>query len=114
MKITGYKFGRIEIEGGVYTSDVIVFADKVYPGWWRKEGHKLLPEDLSLVIREKPEVLVVGCGAAGVMGVPDQTKRFLRQNGIEVVCTNTDKACAIFNEYMDLKKKAAAALHLTC
>jgi hypothetical protein len=46
MMITSYDFGHIIIDGKRYTSDLIVFPDRVKVGWWRKEGHRLQLEDL--------------------------------------------------------------------
>ncbi|MHA1839475.1 MAG: hypothetical protein ACTSYO_05915 [Candidatus Ranarchaeia archaeon] len=37
--IDKYEFGCIVIRGQEYTSDVIVFPDRVIDGWWRKERH---------------------------------------------------------------------------
>ena len=67
MAIDDYAFGRITIDGQSYTSDVIVLADGVRDGWWRKEGHSLAIEDLDAVAAAAPAVLVVGvvakCGS---------------------------------------------------
>ncbi|MHA1594397.1 MAG: Mth938-like domain-containing protein [Candidatus Baldrarchaeia archaeon] len=113
MKIEEYSFGRIVINGKTYTSDVIIFPDRVKGGWWRKEGHCLYIEDLKEVIEEKPEVLVVGTGAYGAMRVPKETLEELKRHGIEVIVCETKEACKIFNE-LSGKKRVVAALHLTC
>lgn len=62
--IDSYEFGRIAVDGKNYTSDVIIFPDKVLDGWWRKNGHSLHLQDLKKVLEAepKPEVLVVGTG----------------------------------------------------
>ena len=46
MNIEDYRFGRVVIDGRAYTSDVIVFPDRVKDNWWRNEGHELCPADL--------------------------------------------------------------------
>jgi len=33
MHISDYRFGRIVIDGKTYTSDVIVYPDRVDPSW---------------------------------------------------------------------------------
>ena len=113
MTIEEYAFGRIRIEGRSYTSDVIIFPDRVDASWWRKEGHRLCPDDLEDVVAAAPEVLVIGTGALGVMRVPEETLAWLRARGIEVRCATTGKAVEIFNDLAE-SKKAVAALHLTC
>ncbi len=113
MTIEDYAFGRIRIGGRIYTSDVVVFPDRVKDSWWRKEGHRLDPADLAEAIAASPEVLVVGTGALGVMQVPEETVAWLRARGIDVRLAKTGKAVEIFNE-LAKSRKTVAALHLTC
>jgi len=113
MKIEGYNFGEIKINGKSYRSDVIIFPDKVKSDWWRKEGHSLCLEDLEDVLKEKPEILIIGTGAYGVMRVPDEIVKALMSRGIEVKVMPTKLACEEFNKLVG-KKKVIAALHLTC
>jgi hypothetical protein len=114
MKIDKYAFGKIVIEGKTYTSDVIIYPEKVDPSWWRKEGHRLQLADLETVIREKPDILIIGTGNAGAMDVPRETLSFLRSQGIDVRVAPTEKAVEIFNSSHGENKKIVAALHLTC
>jgi len=114
MKIDSYKFGRIIIDGVPYTSDVILHPDHVEGNWWRKEGHKLLVEDIEKAVeRDKPEVLVVGTGKFGAMSIPEETKEYLQSKGIELIAAKTDKACQAYNQ-LYLKKRVLGAFHLTC
>jgi len=113
MTIEDYAFGRIRIDGRSYASDVLVFPDRVDDSWWRKEGHRLGPEDLAAVVAARPEILVIGTGALGVMRVPEETKAWLRAQGIDVRCAKTGEAVGIFNDLAGTRK-VAAALHLTC
>jgi hypothetical protein len=110
--IDSYDFGRIVIDGKVYTSDVIIYPDKVYSNWWRKEGHRLQKEDLKEVFDYAPEILVVGTGAYGSMVVSEETKREIESRGIKLIVERTEKACEIYNSIKS--RKAVAALHLTC
>jgi hypothetical protein len=113
MTITHYSFGSITIEGKTYTSDVIIYPDKVNSSWWRKQGHYLQPVDLEDVVNAKPDVVVIGTGAVGVMQVPEETIKFLESKGIEVHVAKTAQAVEIYNS-ISKDKKAVAALHLTC
>jgi len=54
--IESYSFGYIIINGNKYTSDVIVFPDKIKSNWWRKSGHLLLEEDISEILKFMPEI----------------------------------------------------------
>lgn len=73
MKIDDYDFGRIVIDGKTYTSDVIVYPERLDTSWWRKEGHLLQPEDITGVLDAEPEVLIIGTGYSGCMRVPRRT-----------------------------------------
>ncbi|UCH70221.1 MAG: Mth938-like domain-containing protein [Candidatus Bathyarchaeota archaeon] len=112
--IDSYGFGRIVVDQQRYTSDVIVFADRVKDSWWRREGHRLHVEDIERVVHEeKPDVLVVGTGYSGLMKVLPETEKYLKSNGIELIAQDTREACKTFNRLVK-SRKVIAALHLTC
>jgi hypothetical protein len=60
--IEGYDFGRVTIDGREETRDVIVLPHRVVHGWRRKDGHRLVLDDLDEVLDELPERLLVGTG----------------------------------------------------
>jgi len=101
------------IDGKTYTSDVILYPDKVDDSWWRKSGHLLQKEDLRDVIQYNPEILIVGTGAYGLMKILDETKQFLEAEGIELISEETKEAYKIYNELKE-RKKVVAAFHLIC
>jgi hypothetical protein len=113
MKIEHYSFGKITIEGKTYTSDVIIYPEKVNASWWRKEGHNLQVVDLTDVINANPQILVIGTGATGLMRVPKETISHLQSKGIEVHVARTGEAVEIFNK-LQKDKIVIAAFHLTC
>ncbi len=113
MKISDYSFGRITINGKTYTSDVIIYPDRVDSSWWRKEGHLLQIADLADIITAKLSILVVGTGYYGTMRVPKETLDYLKSNNVEAHIENTQKAVKLYNE-ISVKKSVVAALHLTC
>jgi len=113
MRIDSYSFGEIVIGGKKYTTDVVVFPDKVKPHWWRKKGHEINPEDIEEILEEKPELVVFGTGAHGLVEVKEETKKLLRVKGIEFVEKITPEACEYYNKKKS-EKMIVAALHLTC
>ncbi len=113
MRIDSYRFGRIVIDGKRYENDVIIFPDRVQSNWWREEGHRLQIEDISEILNEKPDILVIGTGAYGFMKIPDNVKNFIKEKGIELVIERTEDACEIYNK-LSGKGRVIAALHLTC
>jgi hypothetical protein len=114
MHIDSYQFGKIVIDGAAYNSDCLILGGSVQPNWWRKQGHLLTQDDLQPVIAAKPSVLVVGCGASGMMKVSEDLGQILWEHGIELFAANTRKTIARFNELSEKGQNVAAALHLTC
>ena len=112
--IDSYSFGRITINGKRYTNDVIVFPNRVEDNWWRKQGHQLQVKDIETVVKEKPEVLVVGTGYYGLVKITAETIEYLKSKGVELVAQKTQNACTTYNRLVESRKKVIAALHLTC
>jgi hypothetical protein len=112
-KIEAYEFGRIVVDGEVYSADLILLPDRVMEGWWRQEGHVLHPGDLEEVFDAAPEVLIVGQGAYGRMLVPGETTQAVARAGIELIALPTDEAVKRYNGF-PAGQRVAAALHLTC
>jgi hypothetical protein len=114
MHIDSYQFGGIVIDGASYSSDCIILGDSVQSNWWRKQGHLLSAEDIETIIAARPSVLVVGCGASGLMKVPERTQQVLQKHNIQLEALDTYKAVQKFNELSEAGINVAAALHLTC
>jgi hypothetical protein len=110
--LEGYRFGRLMVDGGEETRDVIVLPDRVVRNWWRAEGHALVMDDLRAVVEDLPERLIVGTGADERMRPDPKTLRELEGRGIEVEVLPTDRAVSRYGE-LD-PSRTAAALHLTC
>lgn len=114
MIIEEYSFGRIRVGGKAYTSDVIVYPDRVDSSWWRMDGHCLVPEDLADLLLDPSTVLVIGTGYSGRMEVPAETIADLRGRGMQVLATPTKDAVEEFNRLQRQHARVVAALHLTC
>lgn len=111
--IDSYQFGSISVNGRQYTSDIIIFPDRVRANWWRRSGHQLCLDDIAEVIAEKPEVLIVGTGASGLMEVLTEVWEAAQAEGIKLIVECTDKACLLYNQ-LSPSQRTVAALHLTC
>ena len=111
--IDSYRFGQVVVDGEQYTSDVIIFPDRVRSDWFRKAGHQLRLEDIVEVIAEEPEVLVVGTGASGLMKVLPEVAQMAEAQGITLITEPTENACNTYNQ-LSRSKRVVAALHITC
>ena len=112
-KIDSYRFGEIVIDGKKFSSDVIIFPDRVQGDWWRKKGHELSLEDISGIITENPEVLLVGTGASGLVSVLPEVQQEAAARNIQLIVQPTNQACDIYNQ-LSKSQRVVAALHLTC
>lgn len=115
VKIDSYSFGEIIIDNKKFTKDLIISKKDIKSNWWRKEGHRLHIEDLEFVIKNNPQILIVGTGAYGRMEIPPMIITILHEKyHIEVVSATTAKAIELFNEYYSKNDKVMGAFHLTC
>ncbi len=112
-RIDSYQFGQIVINGQKYTSDVIIFPDRVQGDWWRDDSHKLTPRDITGIMNENPEVLLVGTGASGLMRVLPEVTREAEARNIQLIAQPTREACDTYNQ-LSPTQRVVAALHLTC
>jgi hypothetical protein len=96
-KIRSYRFGKIEIDGGSYTSDVIVTPEGGVDTWWRQDGHRLAVGDLAPILAARPDILVIGTGYLGRMMVSEDARHDLEARGVDVREARTRQAVADFN-----------------
>ncbi len=111
--IESYTFGRMIISGKAYTSDLIIYPDRIEPSWWRKTGHRLCLQDIQDVLEEEPDILVVGTGYLGMMKVDEEVKRYAESHGFHLIVEKTKKAAETYNSLYG-EKKTVGAFHLTC
>ncbi len=112
-RIDSYHFGQIVVDGKKYSSDVIIFPERVQAAWRRKKSHELLPDEVSQIIAESPEVLIIGTGAMGQMRIASEATQLVEAQGIRLIAVPTGEACDIYNQ-ISSSEKTIAALHLTC
>ncbi len=111
--IDSYQFGLIVINGERYTSDLIIFPDRVRDNWRRRQGHIVSLEDIAEAMVESPEVLVVGTGAEGLVRVLPEVETDLETRGIRLITEPTNEACNMYNQ-LCRSQRVVAALHITC
>lgn len=112
--IESYSFGRIVIDGRVYNSDIIIYPDgRVQDSWWRKEGHTLSISDIGDLVNTKPDIIIAGTGANGLMRPEGKLESHLTRMGIAFQALPTAEAVKLFNEHCKTRK-AGACFHLTC
>jgi len=114
VHIDDYDFGEIKVEGEKYTEDIILYPDRIENDWWRKEGHSLHKEDVKDILKNPPDLLIVGEGSQGRLRLLPETRQALENKGIEVETKKTGRACKLFNKMIEEGRDVVAVLHLTC
>ena len=114
MHIDSYRFGEMLVNGRSYTSDLIIFNDRIEDQWWRENGHMVMLQDLNDVMSAGPDVLVVGRGKLGAMKIPEETADAIEGAGIQLVDARTEEAVEVFNQIANTGKAVVGAFHLTC
>ncbi|MDH5803118.1 MAG: MTH938/NDUFAF3 family protein, partial [Gammaproteobacteria bacterium] len=97
MHVSSYEFGKLDVGDQAYTSDLIITPQRVEDSWWRKDGHQLQIEDLSLILAAEPQTLVVGTGYFGRMQIAAETKQYLQDHGITLIQEKTGEAVNLYN-----------------
>lgn len=113
MRIESYSFGKITINGKTFTSDVIIYPDRIDSSWWRKSGHLLQIDDLFDILKEEPKTLIIGTGYYDTMKVTEEVMNTLSKRKIKIDISNTKGAVALYNNTKK-DKKVVGAFHLTC
>jgi hypothetical protein len=116
MRIEGYSFGSITIDGRTYDHDVVVDAAGVRKR--HKGGSKRFRDDyghtpLSLE-EEIPwdcRRLVVGTGAAGALPVLESVRAEASRRGVDLVTVPTEEAIRLLG---GRRRDTNAILHVTC
>lgn len=114
ISIEDYSFGRMQINGKVYTRDLKIIGSKVIPDWWRRSGHLVTIEDITDLIDSGPGIIILGAGDPGRMIPADDLKGHLEKKGIRLIACPTQKAAFEFNFLTAKGEKIAAGFHLTC
>ncbi len=115
MHIDRYLFGSLVADGREFRTDVLITPAGVRDGWRRREGHVVRAEDLSDLLEDHPERLVIGTGAYGRMRPAPDLGRELAQRGVIVEEMPTAAAVERINEMLRVGAAGwAGALQLTC
>jgi len=65
--INSCSFGSITIGNKKINKDLIIYSNHINSNWLRKTGNFLIEADITEIINYKPEVLVIGTGASGLI-----------------------------------------------
>jgi hypothetical protein len=105
------EFGYIVVDGKRYDHDVIITPTKVVEAR-TKTRHEIGVEEFLAMLKEKPEIIVIGTGQYGKMSVSQSFTGRARLRRIETIIETTPQAIERFNSLTG--KKVVAYMHVTC
>lgn len=114
MKIDGYRFGNITIDGNEYSDDLIIVngSDLIIP-WIREKGHLCQKKDIERYLDGSIKKIIFGRGYFLVMKIDDDLRNYLHESGIEFVEIGSKKAVELYNN-TENKNGLLFCIHLTC
>lgn len=114
MKIQNYRFGKMTIDNQEFTKDLLIGPDKIYPNWWRQQGHVLTLADIETVLDEiKPDIFIMGTGYFGLVKIDEMLKDEFTRRQIEFIPARSGEAVELYNSLSE-QKRILAGFHLTC
>lgn len=113
-KIDTTWFGAIVIDKKTYR-DALIVGDEVIRRESQGEfsSHTINRWELSKLLEQKPEAIIIGCGYEKVLEVPKEIEKEIRQRNIDFIILETPDAIAKYNE-LSGKKRVNALIHVTC
>ncbi len=109
-----YHFGNIVVNGKKYSKDLWLDLDEKIHFWWRSSSHVIEKKDLIDALKEKPEIVVIGTGEAGVAEVYPDALNYLKEKKVKFFIEPTGEAIKIYNQFKEKNKKVIGLFHLTC
>jgi hypothetical protein len=111
-KINSSSFGSITIDGKTYNHDVYIFpSGKVEQ---REYGHTFTKEQVEHILKESPEVVVIGKGTSGCASLSPEAREILKGKEIEIFEINTGLDLRDKFNQLSQTKRVAAIIHVTC
>ncbi|NWS98700.1 AAMDC protein, partial [Mionectes macconnelli] len=72
------------------------------------------PADLEEVVKKGVKTVVIGRGMSEALQVPASTVDYLKENGIDVLVLQTEKAVAEYNTLAAQGVRVGGVFHSTC
>ena len=92
MKIEKTSFGSIIIDGQKYKHDIYINIDGSIIKRRKdlskpiSKGHTILgPDEIKLLLNQKPDTLVIGKGQHGILPIPKESRKLLDDSQIIII-----------------------------
>ena len=104
--IQEYKYGMFKVDNRVYYDDIKLLGTKVK--FWECRTREIRLEDIQDLLEIKPQMIIIGLGAGGLISVSDGVKEALRMRRITLVSEKNQKAAEAYNDALNNGKNVAA------
>ena len=107
--ITDYGPGSISVDGVAFRNAIMISPEAIVENWFEDDISSLELEDLEPVLKQKPEILIVGSGTNHRFP-PPRLMVELAQQGIALGVMSTSAACRTYNVLVSEARNVSAAL----
>lgn len=104
--IQEYKYGMFKIDNKMYYDDIKILGTKVK--MWECRDRQVTLKDIEDVLAAKPQVVVIGLGAGGLIGIADEVKHALLMKRITLIADKNQQACEAYNRALADGSRVAA------
>src|SRR3990172_5886613 len=111
IKIDNYIYGCLTINKKDYLSDMYVTADHAVvkrKSTLAKTSLVVYPGEIEFLLKEEPEVLIIGTGKIGWLRIPKEIAKLCEKANVKLEVYTTKKATNIYNWYQGKATKVAA------
>ena len=117
--INSTEFGEITIDNKKYGQVLIVGNSVIERDYEKLEKlfgttHKIGDWERDELLKENPEIIVIGTGQSSVMSVDGELADGWTKKGIELVAVSTSEAIEIYNTKVKEGRRVNALIHTTC
>jgi hypothetical protein len=116
-RIESAEFGKIVVDGKEYNKDIIITGNGnvIYrPGYAEEKygtHHIICMEEIKLMLRDYPRVIIIGTGQYGACRFEKGVKEEIEKQEVKLLVEKTPKAIHLFN---NVNERKAGLFHLTC
>ncbi len=117
-KINSFNFGFIVVDGRQYVCDGLILPDgnvkEREPGRGRLGSHTITESEVSKIIIEQPDIVVIGTGMSSLARLDADAENCMLRANVNHVVLPSFQAVEKFNQLIDEGKRVAALIHVTC
>lgn len=107
--IDGKKYSQVLIVGGSVVERDYEKLKELFG-----TSHKIGDWETETLLKENPEIVVVGTGQDGKLEVDKNFLERVKEKGVEIIAQITPEAIKIYNEKAQAGKRVNALIHTTC